>query len=67
MAEIRKQLPSFVYLEAPIGEDPEKRDYLVSNAKIEATGFLPRHSLADGIEELVKAYTSLRNSRFGNV
>ena len=66
-AEIRKQLPSFVYLEAPIGEDPDKRDYIVSNAKIEATGFLPRYSLAAGIQELIKGYTILRNSRFGNV
>ncbi len=66
-AAIRKQLPSFVSLEAPIGEDPDKRDYLVSNAKIEATGFMPRHSLAAGIQELIKGYTILRNSRFGNV
>ena len=64
---IRKQLPRFVYLEAPIGEDPDKRDYIVSNAKIEATGFLPRYSLDAGIQELIKGYTILRNSRFGNV
>jgi nucleoside-diphosphate-sugar epimerase len=66
-ALIRKQLPGFVYLEAPIGEDPDKRDYLVSNAKIEATGFRPQFSLNAGIQELIKGYTILRNSRFGNV
>jgi nucleoside-diphosphate-sugar epimerase len=66
-AQIRRQLPSFVALEAPIGEDPDKRDYIVSNAKIEATGFLPRYSLGAGIQELIKGYTILRNSRFGNV
>ncbi len=33
-AEIRKELPNFVYVEAPIGEDPDKRDYIVSNARI---------------------------------
>ncbi len=66
-AQIRKQLPKFVFLEAPIGEDPDKRDYLVSNAKIEATGFLPRYSLGAGIQELIKGYTILRNGRFGNV
>ena len=65
--QIRKQVPHFVFLEAPIGEDPDKRDYIVSNAKIEATGFLPRHSLAMGIQELIKGYTILRNGRFGNV
>src|SRR5262249_6298450 len=51
--EIRKQVPSFVYLEAPIGEDPDKRDYIVSNEKIERTGFEPKCSLADGIRELI--------------
>ncbi len=66
-AAIRKQVPGFVFLEAPIGEDPDKRDYMVSNAKIEGTGFMPSHSLGKGIEELIKGYTILRNSRFGNV
>lgn len=66
-SQIRKQVPQFVFLEAPIGEDPDKRDYIVSNAKIESTGFLPRYSLAAGIQELIKGYTILRNSRFGNV
>ncbi len=66
-AQIRKHVPHFVFLEAPIGEDPDKRDYIVSNAKIEAAGFLPRHSLGTGIQELIKGYTILRNGRFGNV
>ena len=35
-------MPGFVYLEAPIGEDPDKRDYIVSNARIEATGIQTR-------------------------
>jgi len=66
-AQIKTHVPGFVYLEAPIGEDPDKRDYIVSNAKIEATGFLPRYSLGAGIQELIKGYTILRNGRFGNV
>jgi nucleoside-diphosphate-sugar epimerase len=65
--EIRRQLPGFVFLEAPVGEDPDKRDYIVSNAKIEKTGFRPKYGLSDGITELIKGYTILRNSRFGNV
>ena len=44
--EIRKQVPGFVFLEAPIGEDPDKRDYIVSNEKIERTGF--RHDSRPG-------------------
>jgi nucleoside-diphosphate-sugar epimerase len=66
-AEIRKQLPSFVYLEAPVGEDPDKRDYIVSNEKIERTGFKPRWGLVEGIRELIKGYVIVRNARYGNV
>lgn len=64
---IRSHLPQFVFLEAPIGEDPDKRDYIVSNARIEATGYAPAHSLDDGIRELIKGYRMLRNSVHGNV
>jgi nucleoside-diphosphate-sugar epimerase len=64
---IRKHLPGFVSLEAPIGEDPDKRDYIVSNEKIEKTGFRPQYGLHDGIKELIKGYTILRNTRYSNV
>lgn len=66
-AEIKKQLPKFVYVEAPIGEDPDKRDYIVSNARIASTGFQPEWSLSRGIGELIKGYTILRNSLYSNV
>jgi nucleoside-diphosphate-sugar epimerase len=65
--QISKHLPKFVYLEAPIGEDIDKRDYIVSNERIERTGFRPMYSLDDGIRELIKGYRMLRNSRYGNV
>ncbi|PYS41060.1 MAG: hypothetical protein DMG14_08595 [Acidobacteria bacterium] len=65
--QIRKHLPNFVFLEAPIGEDMDKRDYIVSNERIESMGFRPTHSLDDGIQELIKGYRMLRNSRYGNV
>jgi nucleoside-diphosphate-sugar epimerase len=64
---IRKQIPDFVFLEAPVGKDPDQRNYVVSNAKIEATGFKPVHSLDEGIAELIKGYTMLKNSIYGNV
>jgi nucleoside-diphosphate-sugar epimerase len=63
---IQRIVPGFVFFEAPIGEDPDKRDYIVSNARIKATGFRPRWSLDAGIRELVKAYTMLRPCRYGN-
>jgi nucleoside-diphosphate-sugar epimerase len=64
--EIKKQLPHFIYIEEAIGKDPDKRDYIVSNAKIEAAGFKPAFSLQDGIKELIKGYTILNNSLYGN-
>lgn len=66
-AVIRKHLPSFVYLESPIGEDPDKRDYMVSNARITAAGFKPDWSLDRGIRELIKGYAILRNTVYSNV
>jgi nucleoside-diphosphate-sugar epimerase len=64
---ITRRVPGFTYLEAPVGEDPDKRDYIVSNAKVEATGFKPDWSLDAGIQELLKGYQMIRNSRYSNV
>lgn len=64
---IQKRLPEFVFLEAPVGKDPDQRNYIVSNAKIEATGFKPMYSLDFGIQELIKGYGMIRNTRYGNV
>jgi nucleoside-diphosphate-sugar epimerase len=66
-AVIKKQLPNFVYLEAPIGEDPDKRDYIVSNEKLERTGWAPNWTLDAGIAELIRGYRMIRNSRYANV
>lgn len=64
---IQAQIPDFYYVEAEIGKDPDKRDYIVSNEKIERTGYKPVTSLDDGITELRKVYTILRAKPFGNV
>ena len=66
-AKIKEQVPDFVYLESPVGEDPDKRDYIVSNEKIEKTGFEPIYSLEMGIREMIKGYTIITNSRYSNV
>jgi nucleoside-diphosphate-sugar epimerase len=66
-ARIQQQVPGFVYLEAPVGEDPDKRDYIVSNEKIERTGFRAENSLDHGIQELIKGYAILRRSQYANV
>ena len=45
-----------------IAKDPDKRDYIVSNAKLEDLGWLPRYSLDDGIVELKKSFEILKPS-----
>lgn len=64
---IQKQCPDFVFIEAPVGKDPDQRNYIVSNAKIEATGFKPAFSLDTGIAELIKGYKMIRNTQYGNI
>ena len=67
-AEIKKQLPRFVYVERQLVKTQEnKRDYIVSNARLAATGFTTQWSLSRGIAELVKGYTILRNTTYSNV
>lgn len=64
---IKVRVPWLYFCEAPIGEDPDKRDYVVSNARIEATGFKPAFSLDGGIVELIKGFRTIRNGSYGNV
>jgi nucleoside-diphosphate-sugar epimerase len=64
---IQRQVPDFKFIDAPIGKDPDQRNYVVSNAKIEATGYQTSVSLDQGISELIKGYCMIKNSRYGNV
>lgn len=66
-AKIKEHIPGFIYLEAPIGEDPDKRDYIVSNERLEGTGWKPKYDLDDGIEELKKVYTIIKNNMYSNI
>lgn len=64
---IKKQIPDFVFIDAPVGKDPDQRNYIVSNAKIEATGYKTSVSLDAGIAELIKGFTMIKNSMYCNV
>jgi nucleoside-diphosphate-sugar epimerase len=64
---IEQQVSDFIFIEAPIGKDPDQRNYIVSNEKIESTGYKPNYSLDGGIGELIKGYSMIRNSLYGNV
>lgn len=65
--KVAEYVPGFVFVEHEHYKDPDQRNYIVSNEKIEATGFAPAYSLDDGIAELVKGYTMIRNRKYGNI
>ena len=64
---IQRQVPEFRYVISEIGKDPDQRNYIVSNAKIESTGFKTKVGLDDGIRELVKGFQIVRRSQYANV
>ena len=64
---IKKHVPGFTVIEGEIKKDPDQRNYIVSNAKLEATGFEPMYTLDDGVEELLKGYKMIKNNIYGNV
>jgi len=57
--EIKKQIPDFVFVESEKGKDPDRRNYIISYAKIEKTRFKLKYSLEEGIAELIKEYQKL--------
>lgn len=64
---ISKRVPNFYFVEAEVGKDPDQRNYIVSNSKLEATGFATKTTLDNGIEELVKGFKMVNNRKHGNV
>lgn len=64
---IKKHIPKFVYFQSEIGNDPDKRNYVISTEKIEKIGFHANYTIDMGIKELIKAFTIIRNKRYGNV
>jgi nucleoside-diphosphate-sugar epimerase len=65
--KIQEIVPNFTYLEAPLGKDPDQRNYLVSNSKIESRGFKPTVSLDSGLRELVKGLEIFNHKLFSNI
>src|SRR5512135_2388488 len=58
-AKIKEYVPSLYVHFAEVGSDPDKRNYIVSNDKIKAKGMEARHSLDEGIQQLLKVYRML--------
>lgn len=63
---IKRSVPDFYFSAAEVGEDPDKRNYIVSNEKIEATGFKPCIGLDEGVKELIKGYQIIRRNQYAN-
>lgn len=66
-AEIQKLITKFVFFESQVGKDPDQRNYIVSNAKIELVGFKPQFSLQQGIHELAKGLKMFDLEPFTNL
>ena len=64
---IKNYLTKFTFMNAEVGKDPDQRNYIVSNEKIAKTGFKTKHSLENGIEELIKGFSMIKNTKYGNI
>jgi nucleoside-diphosphate-sugar epimerase len=61
--KIKEYLPELVIFEDDFKQDPDKRNYIVSNAKLEGLGWKPEYSLDDGIKEIIKGFRMLYRSQ----
>jgi nucleoside-diphosphate-sugar epimerase len=64
--KVKEHVPNFFIHFAPLGSDPDKRNYIVSNQRLREAGFEARRSLDEGIEELCKGYRMLKRSPIKN-
>jgi len=64
---IKRHIPDFSYVISEIGEDPDKRNYIVSNERIESSGFRTDVDLDTGIQELIKGYQVIKRNQFANI
>ena len=65
--KIKEYVPNFYIHFAPVGSDPDKRNYIVSNQRLREAGFEARRSLDKGIQELIKGYRMMGRGQFKNV
>lgn len=65
--KVKEYVPDFYIHFGPVGSDPDKRNYIVSNQRLREAGFEARRSLDDGIQELLKGYRMMGRSLFRNI
>lgn len=64
---IKNIIPEFTYLDAPLAKDPDQRNYVVSNAKIESRGMKAEVSLESGLLELYKGLRMFHEVPYSNL
>lgn len=64
--KVQQHVPRLYLHFAPIGSDPDRRNYLVSNERLRQAGFVARRSLDDGVVELVKGYRMMTLGSYRN-
>jgi len=64
---IQKHIPKFRFISSDIGEDPDKRNYIVSNERIEATGYRTKFNIEQGILELIQGFQVIRRNQYSNL
>jgi nucleoside-diphosphate-sugar epimerase len=64
--KIKEYIPDFYFTESPISKDPDQRNYVVSNKKIEKLGFNPQFGLDRGLQELIMGIATLQTRNFTN-
>jgi nucleoside-diphosphate-sugar epimerase len=57
--KIKQYVTNFYIHFSEVGEDPDKRNYIVSNQRLREAGFQAKRTLDDGISELLKGYKML--------
>src|SRR5919204_576636 len=65
--KVKEHVPNLYIHAAPVGEDPDKRNYIVSSRRLREAGFEARRSLDDGIRELLKGYRMEGRAPYKNV
>ena len=62
--------PDLIIVKNNFKQDFDQRNYMVSNVKLESKGWAPKHSLEDGIQELIQGYQLIqkfKNKDFTNL
>lgn len=65
--KVKEYVPNFYIHFAPVGSDPDKRNYIVSNQRLRDAGFEARRSLDKGIQELLKGFRMMGRALFRNI